>query len=255
MGQILYKYRDYKSLYRDDYITRNEVHYTFPRLLNDPFDIHPYVLPLTQEEKLKLAEITVGHLFSETQIINELENFSHHDLYLAVQTILSQTYVFSLSKTYKSIQMWAHYADAHKGVCYGFDVSEDEKCFSPRMDVCYENIRPQINILDLYGGSAESIEDQLRKAITTKQKQWAYEEEVRCLKRYYGINKQNTNVHFNPKALKEIIFGWITPKEDIIKIVQLCKTNHLQVDYYQMVMANTPEFRLERERRDDLKKI
>ena len=226
MGQILYKYRDYRSPYRDDYITLNEVHYTFPRLLNDPFDIHPYVRPLTKEEKQELMKTTVGHL--------------------------SQTYVFSLSKTYKSIQMWAHYADAHKGICYGFDVSEDEKCFSPRLDVCYDDLRPQINILDQYRGSAEKIENQLKKAITTKQKQWAYEEEVRCLKRY-GINEQNTNVHFNPKALKEIIFGWITPKDDIIKIVQLCKANHLQVDYYQMVMANTPEFLLERERRDDLK--
>lgn len=252
MGQILYKYRDYKSPYRDDYITLNEVHYTFPRLLNDPFDIHPYVRPLTKEEKQELMKTTVGYLFSETQIVSALDNFSHRDLYLAVQSILSQTYVFSLSKTYKSIQMWAHYADAHKGICYGFDVSEDEKCFSPRLDVCYDDLRPQINILDQYRGSAEKIENQLKKAITTKQKQWAYEEEVRCLKRY-GINEQNTNVHFNPKALKEIIFGWITPKDDIIKIVQLCKANHLQVDFYQMVMANTPEFLLERERRDDLK--
>ena len=44
------------------------------------------------------------------------------------------------------------------------------------------------------------------------------------------------------------------PEEDINKIVQLCKKNHLQVDFYQMVMANSPKFLLERERRDDLKK-
>jgi DNA invertase Pin-like site-specific DNA recombinase len=31
--------------------------------------------------------------------------------------------------------------------------------------------------------------------------------------------------------------------------------DHLQVDFYQMIMANTPEFLLERGRRDDLKKI
>lgn len=165
MGQILYKYRDYRSPYRDDYITLNEVHYTFPRLLNDPFDIHPYVRPLTKEEKQELMKTTVGHLFSETQIVSALDNFSHRDLYLAVQSILSQTYVFSLSKTYKSIQMWAHYADAHKGICYGFDVSEDEKCFSPRLDVCYDDLRPQINILDQYRGSAEKIENQLKKPL------------------------------------------------------------------------------------------
>lgn len=254
MGQILYKYRDYKSLYRDDYITLNEVHYTFPRLLNDPFDIHPYVLPLTNEEKQKVMEITVGKDYSKSEISNEINNFTHRDLYLAVQSVMSQTYVFSLSKTYKSIQMWAHYADSHKGICYGFDVSEDEECFSPRMDVCYEDLRPHINILDQLSGNTKNIETQILKAITTKQKQWAYEEEVRCLKRY-AINEQNTNIHFTPKALKEIIFGWITPEEDIKRVVELCKRNHLQVDFYQMIMANTPEFFLERERRDDLKKI
>jgi hypothetical protein len=252
MGQILYKYRDYKSQYRDDYITLNEVHYTFPRLLNDPFDIHPYVLPMTKEEKQKLAELTDENNFSKTEIVNALDIIPYHDLYFAVQSVLSQIYVFCLSKTYKSIQMWAHYADAHKGICYGFDVSEDETCFSPRMDVSYDDLRPQINILDQLGGSAEIKENQIKKAITTKQKQWAYEEEVRCLKRG-RLNEQNSNVHFNPKALKEIIFGWITPEEDIIKIVQLCKANNIHVDYYQMVMANTPEFLLERERRDDLK--
>ena len=249
MGEILYKYRDYKSPYRDDYITLNEVHYSFPRLLNDPFDIHPYVLPLTKEEKQKLMETSVGHLFSETQIVNAVDFLTHRDIYLAVQSVMSQTYVLSLSKTYKSIQMWAHYADAHKGICYGFDVSEDEECFSPRMDVVYKKDRPQINILDLFGGSEESKAEQIKKAITTKQKQWIYEEEVRCLKRF-DINEQNTNVHFNPKALKEIIFGWITPKENIKRIVELCKINHMQVDFYKMVMANTPEFLLERERRD-----
>ena len=77
---------------------------------------------------------------------------------------------------------------------------------------------------------------------------------MRCLKRY-EIDEKNTNVKFSPKALKEIIFGWITPEEDIIRIAKLCKLNHLQVDFYQMVMANTPEFRLERERRDDVKNI
>ncbi len=254
MGQILYKYRDYKSPYRDDYITRNEVHYTFPRLLNDPFDIHPYVLPLTQEEKQKLLEITTGNSCSKAQIEDAIGSLLHRDIYLAVQYILSQTYVFSLSKTYKSVQMWAHYADAHKGICYGFDVSEDEKCFSPRMDVCYEDLRPQINVLEQISGNAEIKDSQIKKAITTKQKQWAYEEEVRCLKRY-EIDEKNTNVKFSPKALKEIIFGWITPEEDIIRIAKLCKLNHLQVDFYQMVMANTPEFRLERERRDDVKNI
>lgn len=88
MGEILYKYRDYKSQYKNNYITLNEVHYTFPRLLNDPFDIHPYVLPLTNEEKQKVMNRTVGKFYSKSEISNEINNFTHRDLYLAVMKIL-----------------------------------------------------------------------------------------------------------------------------------------------------------------------
>lgn len=256
MGRILYKYRDYKSLYRDDYFTLREVHFSSPRQMNDPFDIHPYVKHLSDEDKQQLIKTCgIGKFFSSDEIGKGIRNLSGADLYYSVQEVLSHVYILSLSKTYKSIQMWAHYADQHRGICVGFDISMDKACFSSPCDVIYKEERAQINLLELYDLNPTSIKAQIRKAITTKQEQWGYEEEVRCLHEFSEQERaeQRTNKVFNKAAIKEIVFGWLTPQEDIRRIMNLCKENKLDVDFYQMVMVNTPSFMLERERLDYLK--
>jgi len=78
-------------------------------------------------------------------------------------------------KNWRNPVMWAHYAENHTGVCYGFDV--DPKSL---IDVRYvsERLYPNLtleNFLSLFG------KDQIEDLIATKFIHWNYEEEVRIL--------------------------------------------------------------------------
>lgn len=71
--------------------------------------------------------------------------------------------------------MWAHYARNHTGVCYGFDVEQENLV---KVRYVKERLHPNANAGNILSLMAkEKIED----LIGTKFKHWSYEEEYRML--------------------------------------------------------------------------
>lgn len=95
--------------------------------------------------------------------------------------------VLSLSTVNDSLLMWAHYADAHRGLILEFDENHpfflltDPTVYSEKIEINYSNERP---IIDL--NPEENRKEfllQIAKAVFfTKSKDWSYENEFRILR-------------------------------------------------------------------------
>lgn len=130
--------------------------------------------------------------------------------------------VLCMSQCPKNILMWSHYADAHKGIVYGFDEnlfkSSNAKFISKNplsMDYCseYEPLS--------YAKVGDDSREQIKKLLRLKAQDWDYEKEVR----FIVVDKGGVAINFNPKCLKYIIFGEKTQKKEIEKVKSLCKEN------------------------------
>lgn len=101
------------------------------------------------------------------------------------------------SNKYSPVQ-WAHYADDHKGICLGFEVS-DEKV----KEIKYVSERLSKSILE--------DKDKNEKLLTTKFKHWSYEKEFRMLTKLTDYKPDDKKLRFksfdSDMKLKEIYLG------------------------------------------------
>lgn len=116
--------------------------------------------------------------------------------------------------------MWAHYAESHKGVCLGFDILEEDKI----RKIVYEPDRLK-DLFDVTKPNAGADKETLLKILTTKFKQWEYENEWRV---FANLDDYDTKtglyyVDFGPTVvLREIIVGarCSKPVGDFAKLVK-----------------------------------
>ena len=101
--------------------------------------------------------------------------------------------------------MWAHYAESHTGVCLGIEVIEEGKI----RKMVYEPER-LMGLFDASKPNAGADEESLLKVLTTKYKQWEYEDEWRA---FANLDDRDARtglyyVDFGPTVLlREIIVG------------------------------------------------
>jgi hypothetical protein len=82
--------------------------------------------------------------------------------------------VLCFSRGWRNPVMWSHYADRHRGVCLGFDVPTGK--FSP---MNYDAKRLPDVLPKLLTGTAQAQENMMLRLLTTKFRDWKYEDEVR----------------------------------------------------------------------------
>ena len=93
--------------------------------------------------------------------------------------------VFCLTPNERSIQMWAHYAGNHAGVCYKFDMSGYESLALPELErgaFPFFAVLP-VNYSEKFPAreSTELSPDGFPKEFSEKHKDWNYEKEWRAL--------------------------------------------------------------------------
>lgn len=116
------------------------------------------------------------------------------NIFLDMHRRLSSVGIFSLSETCCEELMWAHYGDQHKGLAFGFSLTDGSKLANDRhcLPVVYANKKPTFNsgfiseISLVAPGSGNSntqrisFEDEVfRSTISTKTLKWEYEKEWR----------------------------------------------------------------------------
>ncbi len=97
---------------------------------------------------------------------------------------------------------WSHYADGHRGLCLGFDVTAE------LMPVTYtaKRLKPDMAAIEAGGDVAE---EQMRQMLTTKFSHWRYENEHRL---FATLEEKDKNgLYFfgfcKQLALREVIVG------------------------------------------------
>ena len=217
--RFLYKYRDIKTKENKKHINSvvldSELWFSSILSFNDPFDSQwKTVIEGSDTEKVERAKkilLTHSDLLPEganieSEIINLL---SHPELLKITEEVSRQNMnkhgVLCLGSEPRSILMWSHYANSHRGIAYQFEIAKDVDFFHRAVSAKYFKNYP---IRNWVADSQEEASD----AIYGKFKDWEYEKERRLLK----TNQANTSWGFKPEALTGILlginfddFGWL----------------------------------------------
>lgn len=129
--------------------------------------------------------------------------------------------------------MWAHYSEAHGGVCLKFDILLDPELFFFPKRVVYQDDFPTYNYLRNQGGPIEN-------QIFTKSTKWAYEDEIRIIKQGIGSSLRVVK----KEALIEIIIGCKTHNDDINKIIGLVQKNGFKNVTIKKASVNEKSYKL-----------
>ncbi len=127
--------------------------------------------------------------------------------------------------------MWAHYGDSHRGLCLKFDITADPTAFVFPFKVRYKDSYPILNHIR----AAEGVS--VREIITTKSKDWEYENEVRVMK------FQDTGLHsFKKQALVGVTFGCKASDTFIQEIKTLASDNKFENIEFNKAYASQSKF-------------
>ncbi len=158
----------------------------------------------------------------------------------AIEEISESLLVSCFSKTNKSILMWSHYGDKHRGACIEFEIDSDDfkkvlyKKKRQRLDLKtitavvlgYDFIGEQIDI------NNKGVLRALSKLFLTKSRDWVYESEIRVV---FSTNENKKEIFFLDEKyflkmpqIKKVYFGC---RADIQKI------NALQESYPDVEMV------------------
>ena len=211
---VLYKYRCFKRCL--SIIKENEIYFSFPNNLNDPFECLS-IIDIKDYEKEKLLEKEIFKKIQEECERYRREEYNNHYTF------------FSLSEVRDSILLFSHYSTQHQGVCIGFDTTKYP--FKDASVVEYKNNLPRINLSD------SSHSDIINFApFLTKAKVWEYEKEWRIInyEEECRINKdENKVLKFEGIAIKEIILGCKISPKDKKDLLDIIKEKKLKISIFQ----------------------
>lgn len=117
---------------------------------------------------------------------------------------------FCLSEEWRSILMWSHYANNHKGACVCFDFSNDMKL--QIFPIKYQQEYPSYKLNGNLGDFADKI--MLRKS-----KEWKYEREYRIIDSELKVDKRKIDF----ECVKGVFLGCNINKDDKVKIIKMLK--------------------------------
>jgi hypothetical protein len=217
----LYKYQPYNVQTLDNLKDRR-LWLSKPARFNDPFDCARFqIADMTEDdwkvlydwvrEDAPIRKVVFDAKYSQEGHPNDrfkAETIESAEKWVAkrVEVMRHQRGVACFSEKVDDIQMWAHYAEGHRGFCLEFDTSYDP--FPKAFPVIYSDTLPSLNPADvLVKGST------MMAMVTTKSSCWSYEKEWRIFHmegdKEYGVDVSAlTGVYFGcamPFVHKEVI--------------------------------------------------
>jgi len=233
----IYKYRPI-----DKYIEKNILHSLFAYVrvsnFNDPFELRPS-LTLSYDQWNK--ENAFNTKEKEDKLLKGIRNMNSFDND-STSVLLNGIFVSCFTRTLDSILMWSYYANGHKGICYEFDIPDDEYQAMDFSEVNYTEERPEIKIHittqnseDKKNDDQESnyIKKSIHHIITTKSNVWKHENEIRLFlkdKKLELIDKQYIDLSL--PFISKIFLGALVNNNDKDLIKQYALSKNIPV--YQM---------------------
>jgi hypothetical protein len=229
----IYRYRDFQR--GIEMLDKQELYLSSPEGFNDPFDCYEGLIKFKMTKEFmrnyitKNAALTRKSSREQRRRIEKqyLENPQSLNIEGFFKSQRKQFGVCCFSWDYKSIVMWAHYADNHGGICLGF------KNLYPVQEGLY-GIYPVDYVSEIEQYQFTSYEDTKywQHWLCTKSIVWNYEQEVRIISKSY-----NGKLKFPKEAISEIFLGLSTLEEDEQKIIDLLVTHNYPKDIKLYKMA------------------
>ena len=243
---LIYKYRSWNSTFNRDAFIHNQIFFSSPKELNDPFDFRIFV-DYKKLDTVSKIELYIDSLISNgltTLLINNINPLERKKLLIQLflndrdrmqdmfdehNNIWTENRfgVASFSKRWDSILMWSHYSENHTGFCIGYnkDKLEESKIYGSAGMIHYNNDYPSLNPLQT--GNIQDIISQSH----TKASDWSYEEEYRLTKLW---DKSNPSVKDRittlPKDfIEEVILGFSISKNHQARIISIAKQKDIKV--------------------------
>lgn len=169
---------------------------------NDPFDARVIVGDSTTEDFQRLKESVIE--FGQTSMgatEAQLQNVASADpsaaagyFQTALEGSLEETGIYSMTAEIEAPLMWAHYANAHKGVCIAFAAFTTDIQLRGALPVVYGSDHPKITNLDYR---------QILDGLLHKGKDWLYEHEWRVVR----PASANTFFDIDVRCVQALVLG------------------------------------------------
>jgi len=147
--------------------------------------------------------------------------------------------------------MWSHYADSHRGVCLLYEIPHDYfmSRYRPEVDkdfffvggapVCYRSnaFYDWLITGDLNSPHAGYVaENALTVLFTAKAPEWKHEEEYRIITRRPG------KMAFEPRFLKQVVFGLGMPEQHRRLVTQVAKRANKDIVLSEVRRSSDSDF-------------
>lgn len=222
-----FRYRSNND-YTLDEIEKNYVYFANRDQLNDPFDSSPSYIELTEsQEELELLQLellkdTTDPLVKDylmgTNGIKEIKNVAREK----IDQYINSFGIACFSMYQANYNLWANYANNHKGICLQFNTIYDPKFFHNLLPVFFVSELKKIEFKPI------TQENELIKLLYNKLDQWKAEKELRLIKSDPG--KQ----YYEPQALRNIIVGFNADDDYVNQLIEAVKRNEANIGVYKM---------------------
>lgn len=213
--KLFYRYKENNCYARRELIEKN-FWFSKPVLFNDPCDSAMHLLH--SNERVQVIDKLNSHLMENCDPVMLLEGINDIKSFQKVRNDvldrIKNRGICCFTTKFDNPLMWAHYADEHRGVCLEYAVTDD-RTLDDFHRVKYSNQIDAKRIMQSYSHSGGICDELDLELLTTKPKEWEYEEEYR-----YIISSGDTKCVL-PVQLRSIIFGARFPEEDIEEIVAI----------------------------------
>jgi hypothetical protein len=180
------------------------------------FTPHKYASDIIKNGRLKVSRFLEANDPFELRSYDQSDRDFRRKTKKALIQENERTGMLCFCRNWTNPVMWAHYAEQHKGVCYGFDVHVDIAiCISYQNKYLSKEDFDQ-DVLEAADRSEDEEKFKFKRAMTTKSSFWEYEEETRILVELEPSNQEG-KLFFEPLSekiqLKEVILGCRSSQE------------------------------------------
>ena len=235
-----YKYGTCAKLARlESIVLKHEIYVPTAAELNDPSDCRPRLAMATPRAKArfltrrweeshpgasleKIADV-FGRVRRDIETTGE--DAFHEEFARTFYESFSKHRVYSMSKRWENLNLWAKYADEHRGYCLEF--STNLHPFRVAWDVRYGDVSD----FDLTDPNASKT---AHVYLWRKRAEWSNEEEVRVLR----FPHEGPRFPIDPKSLTRIIIGKDIAAADEARIRSMARDRVPSLDVFKAVWSD-----------------
>ncbi len=245
-----YKYRNFRNEYHVPSLAQSKLWFAGPLSFNDPFDCQipaeyiskdqdahrKYIAYLARKKgcpESQLAQVVEECMNDpETNPRDETKRWEKN--YAVQREVLERVVsIFSVSRNVKSVLMWSHYVDNHRGFVIGYNA---ENLIDSIGDVTKSNLIMKPVSYTLSMPTPVNREDfgSIAGILSAKNEDWRYEEEYRFIHFRQDSTVPGVEIIIPSSVIESITFGLDTPRKDETRLRESISHWPEQPKFYRM---------------------